>query len=460
MTPSIDISAMKHIYFIGIGGIGMSALARYFLHEGVRVSGYDRDDNTLTRQLMEEGMDVHFEDRGDDLPEDLDLVVYTPAIPDHHGELSYLRSTVIPVLKRSEALKELFWQKRVIGVAGTHGKTSTSAILAHVLHSQGFAMTAFIGGILKNYDSNFIYGDSDWVVVEADEYDRSFLRLYPEIAVVQAMDADHLDIYGEKSAMIDSFRAYTDQIREGGVALIRQGIGEFWSQSEWQKSLSSKGIDVKGFGQEAEAAVRWTDYHVEDGWTVFTIHHAGELQECRMLMAGAHNINNATAAAGVALHLGLSLEQVAAGLESFRGIERRFEVLRHDTITIVDDYAHHPVEIDAAISAARMQYPNRHLTVVFQPHLFTRTRDFQEGFAEALDQADDVVLLPIYSAREEPIDGVTTEIILDRMQSDSKRLLSKEKMIDYLDREKIDVLLTLGAGDINKLLSKILLKLE
>lgn len=455
MTNQINIESCQHIYFLGIGGIGMSALARYLNFKGIKISGYDRDRTELTKKLEAEGMLIHYVDDVEMIPTDIDIVIYTPAIPVDQGEYVHLSSSGIIMLKRSEALKNLLTTKKVIAVAGTHGKTSTSAMIAHVLHSQGVAISAFIGGILKNYDSNFIYGDSDWVVIEADEYDRSFLRLFPDLAVVQAMDADHLDIYGDKDHIVESFRDFTLQIKPNGKLWVRSKISEFWSDENWKEALELNQVGLSAFDySDLSAAIYSDDLIQANGQTSFDLCIDDQRVRCELQMPGLHNVVNATGAAAIALQMGLSLDQIAQGLASFKGIQRRFEfVHRSEELVIIDDYAHHPVEIEAAIKGTRSHFPDRKLTVVFQPHLFTRTRDFQDGFAAALDQADEVYLLDIYPARELPIEGVTSELILSLMHLKNKYKSLKEELIVQLDKDQIDVLLILGAGDINKLVS-------
>ena len=461
MGDRIDIESSRHVYFLGIGGIGMSAVARYLNFKGLKVSGYDRDENELTKKLEAEGMVIHYEDDVLLIPKDIDVIIYTPAIPHDQSEYVYLKNSGIPMLKRSEALKAILHDKKVIAVAGTHGKTSTSAMIAHVLHSQGFPASAFIGGILKNYDSNFIFGDSDWVVLEADEYDRSFLRLYPTIAVVQAMDADHLDIYGDKSQIVQSFKDFTLQVQEQGTLYVREGISEFWGQKEWRDALGARDIELQSFGYGCDSCqVTSRSLVQKEGKTTFEICVGSQSVPCSLSMPGLHNVINATAAAAVAWQLGLSLEQISDGLATFSGIQRRFEMIHSsEDIIIIDDYAHHPVEIEAAINATRGHYADRKLTVVFQPHLFTRTRDFKDGFASSLDMADEVILLDIYPARELPIEGVDSGMIKNLMTIKDKKWLSKEEMIQHLNKEEIEVLLILGAGDINKLIPRIKSKL-
>lgn len=457
-----NIEHMKKVYFLGIGGIGMSAVARYLNRSGVSIYGYDRDETILTKQLSAEGMNIHYDCDIKLIPDDIELFIYTPAIPKTNEEWVYLNTLDLPILKRSEALKIILSNKKVIGVAGTHGKTSTSSMLTHLLHSQGFEVSGFIGGILKNYDSNFVFGNSDWAIVEADEYDRSFLRLYPEIAIIQAMDADHLDIYGDKASILDSFKQFTLQVKEGGTVWVKDDISDFWGNQGWIDELIKSNITVKKFGfDNRDCDLNSSEIHKTDGKMHFTMHNDEATWSCELVMPGRHNVYNATAAAAVGLQLGLHPENIQNGLQSFEGIKRRYEILlNRPDLTVIDDYAHHPVEIEAAIEATKAHFPNRKVTVAFQPHLFTRTQDFKEGFAAALDKADRICLLDIYPARELPIEGVTTSVIVALMSNPNVELLSKTELIDRLNKEDLDVLLVLGAGDIDKLLKKILIKLK
>jgi UDP-N-acetylmuramate--alanine ligase len=451
------IEECKDVFFLGVGGIGMSAIARYLKFKGINVSGYDRDSNELTKKLEAEGISIHYEDDVSLLPDNIDLIIYTPAIPSDNAEFVYLKQTGIPMLKRSEALKNILAEKKVIAVAGTHGKTSTSAILAHILHSQGFGSSAFIGGLMKNYHSNFLYGNGPWVVVEADEYDRSFLRLHPDIAVIQALDADHLDIYGERQQLLDSFKEFTLQIKEGGTLWMRDNLSDFWQNDNWQKGLESQSVAISGFGEaNGDNKVHVSNVSPEGHFVKFELTLGNDKVICHSKMRGFHNVINATAAAAVAFQLGLEPSAIADGISSFEGIERRFELVYEDAQRVlIDDYAHHPVEIDAAVEAVRSNYPDKKLLVIFQPHLFSRTRDFKEGFAAALDKADEVILLDIYPAREKPINGVDSGMIKSLMKMKNNKWLSKDEMINSINKNAKGVILILGAGDINKLIPRI-----
>jgi UDP-N-acetylmuramate--alanine ligase len=443
----MNLNDIKKTYFIGIGGIGMSALARYFRFNGVAVHGYDRTESALTRKLAAEGMKIHYEEDLQQIPAGVDLVVYTPAVPDTHLELQYFREQGFPVKKRAEVLGIISRSKKTAAVAGTHGKTTTSSLLAHILRACDVPVTAFLGGIAQNFGSNFIWGESDWVVVEADEYDRSFLHLHPDAAVIMSMDADHLDIYGDKKALQESgFRAFARQLKPGG---------KLWIQEKWQNELGA-GASTHSFGIE-NGEVQAKNIHVSEGYFVFDYEsEAVSIKGLKLPLPGRHNVENATAAITLALHIGAAPEKIAAALEAFKGVARRFDfIVRKKDRVYIDDYAHHPEELKAAIGAAREFYPGKRITGLFQPHLFTRTRDFVDGFAEALDLLDEAILLDIYPAREAPIPGVTSEIILDRMKMKHKSLLSRKAALDKIKEERPEVLLSLGAGDIDRLVEPI-----
>lgn len=440
----MQLDKIHSAYFIGIGGIGMSALARYFNSRGVRIAGYDRTETKLTKTLVAEGMEIHYEDDVNQIPKQIDLVVYTPAIPASHKELSYLQAENFPVYKRSAVLGMISKDKRSIAIAGTHGKTTTSSITGHVLRSAGLDCTAFLGGIAANFQSNFVDGKSDWVLAEADEFDRSFLQLFPDIAVILSMDPDHLDIYGNPEAMNDSYRAFAGQIKKDGLLIYHAKLEEKLKSLEVEKSLS--------YGFES-GDVRATNLKVKEGCFQFDIQTSDKnIKGIKFPFPGKHNVENAVAAAAVALELNLEPEAIKKALESFKGIKRRFEfVIRNEEQVFIDDYAHHPEELKAAISAAKMLYENKKITGIFQPHLFSRTKDFADGFASALDELDELWLLDIYPAREEPIEGVNSGMILKLMKNKNAKLIQKEELINELKNNKIEVLMTLGAGDIDKL---------
>ncbi len=432
----------QHIYFIGIGGIGMSALARYFKLSGAEVYGYDKVESALSKQLVAEGMHIHYQEDIHQIPATVDLVVYTPAIPASHSELLYFKANDFVIMKRAEVLGWISRDKKAIGIAGTHGKTTTSAILTHLLKTAGIDCTAFLGGIAANFDSNYVHGNSEWVVMEADEFDRSFLHLYPHVAVITSMDADHLDIYGDVAAMHDSFYDYAHQVRE--VLVHHQALPFSISKSNSTQYISY-GVDQ---GRAAAYRVQPQAPNVVFDWK------QGEdiIENIKFTLPGKHNVLNATAAITVARLLGATAQQIKEALSSFKGIKRRFEyIVQQNRLVYIDDYAHHPEELKMTITAARQLYPNRRITAVFQPHLYSRTLDFADEFAQALDLLDEVVLLDIYPARELPIEGVSTDLIFDKMQLKEKYKSTKADLIECLEGRSIDVLMTLGAGDIGTL---------
>ncbi len=448
----MKLSDIHTIYFIGIGGIGMSALARYFKGHGAAVYGYDRSETELTRTLAAEGMDIHYEDKVSFIPKNVDLVVWTPAVPQDHTELSWFREHNYPLKKRSEVLGLISRDKRCIAIAGTHGKTTTSTMAAYLIRSAGVDATAFLGGISGNLGSNFVEGASDWVVVEADEYDRSFLQLHPEIAVLNSLDPDHLDIYGSAEAVVETYRQFVRQIKPGGTLIYRHGL----PLDDVAEELRNSGRKVHTFGIDA-GDYEATNVRVENGEMVFDIKSSIiNWSELRLPYPGRHNIENATAAWAAVHCAGAFSPGLSKALAGFRGVKRRFEfIIRRPDLVYIDDYAHHPTELKAVIAATRMLFPERRITGVFQPHLYTRTRDFVDDFAAALDLLDECLLLPIYPAREEPIPGVDSELILQKMNLLNKKVLDKNQLIEALKMNKPDVLLTMGAGDIDKLIAPI-----
>jgi UDP-N-acetylmuramate--alanine ligase len=435
----------NNIYFIGIGGIGMSALARYYNSIGVSVSGYDKTETILTKQLQEEGIDIHFEDNLNLIPRQVDFVVYTPAIPSNHSELNFYRNNDYSVLKRSDVLKLITDNSFNICVAGTHGKTTTSTMIGHLLRDTGFGCNAFLGGIAANYNTNFWSSKENNVVVEADEYDRSFLKLSPNIAIITAVDADHLDIYGTAVEVEKAFIQFSQKIKEGGCLLLKHGL-HIREQFTTPDTCTYSVADV-------EADIHIEDLKVINGSYHFNvINQHWAIKDVVLNMGGLHNIENALAAIGVAKYLKISDDKIKAALANFRGVKRRFEyVIKNEEQTLIDDYAHHPDELKALVSGVRSIYPNKKLTLIFQPHLYTRTRDFADGFAASLDMADEIILLPIYPARELPIEGVNSEMILDKMKLHDKKVLGKNEMIDYVSKTKPDLLVMAGAGDIDVL---------
>ncbi len=447
----MDLNDIKKVYFIGIGGIGMSALARYFLGRGAEVHGYDRTATPLTRGLEAEGMRLHYHEAPELVPDAIDLVVYTPAVPASHLELQYFRARGIEPKKRAEVLGIISRGMKTVAIAGTHGKTTTSSITTHLLRSSGIDCTAFLGGIAVNLGSNFVQGKSEWVVVEADEFDRSFLHLYPDLAGILSTDADHLDIYGDREVLMETgFRAFARQVKPGG---------SLWLQYQIKEQFP--GLEARTFGVEGGDCYS-TNIRVNDGYFVFDYHSPGLIWEkLRFPLPGRHNVENATLAISIARQLGATEAAIREGLLSFRGVKRRFEAIyRDEAIAYFDDYAHHPTELKAAIAAARELFPGRHRTGVFQPHLFSRTRDFADGFAEALDQLDEPILLEIYPARELPLPGVSSDMLRQKMKNPSVRLLAKEQLLEALESVRPGVLLTLGAGDIDTFVQPIRQLLE
>lgn len=440
----MELNNIKKIYFIGIGGIGMSALARYFNSRGIEVHGYDKTASVLTKQLEGEGMKIHYTDDTGFIPEGIDIVVYTPAVPESMTELQYFRSHQYPVIKRAAALGIISKSKKNFAVAGTHGKTTTSSFLTHILQVAGWDCTAFLGGIMNNYGTNYLQGNGEWVVTEADEYDRSFLQLFPDIAIINSVDADHLDIYGEVGEIHRTYSKFIEQIKEGGQLIIKEGL-----PLEIPEIIRQR-IGILTFGRTA-GDYQAKDIRVADGKIVFDLIGNGiDWKSLSINMPGFHNVENATAAALAAWRAGVTENDIRKALDSFTGVERRFEMIyRDEKVVYINDYAHHPEELKSAIQAARMMFPGRKLTGVFQPHLFTRTRDFADDFATALDGLDEVLLLEIYPARELPIEGINSELLMHKMKHSNKKVVSKSALVDELKQRQLDVLLTMGAGDID-----------
>lgn len=449
-----DIKDIKRIYFLGIGGIGMSALARYFNARGVNVSGYDRTETVLTKQLASEGIAIHYEDNIAFIDKEAELVVYTPAIPKDHQELKYLQQHAYTVVKRSDVLGMITNSSFNICVAGTHGKTTTSTMIAHILRDSGYGCNAFLGGIAANYNSNFWSHERNVCVVEADEYDRSFLKLSPDVAIVTAMDPDHLDIYGTAENVEQAFIDFSARVKEAGLLLSKYGL----KRSGELKAGNHKTYHL----QEAAADVHAADIRVNSGsYTFHVVATEWTLTDVVLNMGGMHNIENMVAAITVAKHLGIDDEKIRSAVGSFKGVKRRFEfIVKKDDQVFIDDYAHHPDELRALITGAKKMFAGKKCTVIFQPHLFTRTRDFADGFAESLDLADELVLLPIYPARELPIPGVTSQMILDRMKNTNRQLIEKERLAGWVKANKTELLITAGAGDIDTLVEPVKNSLE
>ncbi len=445
----MNVNGLKRAYFLGIGGIGMSVLARFFRERGTAVNGYDRTPTPLTDRLQQEGMHIHFTDDVNLLDKDAELVVYTPAIPKDHQELNWYKDKQYPVYKRSDVLQWITELMFSITVAGTHGKTTISTMTAYLLRETGYGCNAFLGGIAVNYQSNYWSSDNNTAVIEADEYDRSFLKLKPDIAILTAIDGDHLDIYGTVEAMEDAFIEYTTNIKEGGTLLVKKGLhreSEFKGTNRITYSRDDHSADVY-----AAEVIR-----SDGGYTFDVVARDWRIDRVRLNIGGLHNVENAIAALTVAKMLGIDGEKAGHALAGFRGIRRRFEYLvRSENVTYIDDYAHHPAELAALIGSAKDMFPSRRCTVVFQPHLFSRTRDFAAGFAASLDMADEVLLLDIYPARELPMEGVSTEMIADLMTNSAHVVLSKDEVLEYINKMPVQLLITAGAGDIDKLVEPI-----
>lgn len=441
----INLEDIKLAYFIGIGGIGMSAIARFMNKRGIKVAGYDKTATTLTKTLESEGMEIHYTEDVDALPGNIDLVVYTPAVPKTHAEFVFFKQGNIPIMKRAEVLGLLSRSLNCIGIAGTHGKTTTSTLLTYLLKQGGLGVSAFLGGISKDFESNYVEGNSEWLVVEADEYDRSFLHLRPKIGSILSADADHLDIYGDETEILEGgFMAYARLVED--TLLVNDA---FMSDFSRMSNAVSYGID--------HGVWRAEQVRVEEGRFCFDfVGPEVYWKDLVMALPGRHNIENAVLALAVCCQFDLEEGKLRNALASFKGISRRFErIYEDDDCVYIDDYAHHPTELDAAIAAARELYPDRKLTGVFQPHLFSRTRDFVDGFARSLEKLDKLFLLDIYPAREEPIPGVDSEFLIKKINLENKVLCKKESLLSELKKDKMEVLLTLGAGDIDTLVNPI-----
>ena len=436
----------KHIYFIGIGGIGMSAIARYYNTKGFKVSGYDKTPSPLTEALESEGIEVHYEDNIDFVPKSVEdtLVVYTPAIPKDMGELVYVQEHGYRVIKRSRMLGEITRGQRCMAVAGTHGKTTTSTLTSHLFTASGAGCSAFLGGISKNYDNNLLIHENDVVVVEADEFDRSFLQLFPEVAVITSMDADHLDIYGDEAHIREAFKAFAGQV--SGTVIAKYGLDITPEDTKARIMTYSFGNPQADFYAAALEQAGHFDLH----------YPGGVIKDCVVGIPGWVNIENGVAAAAIALTYGIDPQEIKKALASFSGVKRRFDLqVKNDRHIYIDDYAHHPEEISAALSSIRKAYPGMKLTAAFQPHLYTRTRDFADEFAQALSSVDKLILLEIYPAREEPIPGVTSEIIFRNVTAPEKVLLRRDEFMKYMENEEVELFVTLGAGDIDRFVGPI-----
>ncbi len=448
------IDKVKIVYLLGIGGIGMSALARYFNHFGCTVSGYDKTSTALTTQLSSEGINIHYEDSIDLLPTQLKtgtqtneiLIIYTPAIPKDHAQLNFLKQNGFNLIKRSEILGEITKNSNSIAVAGTHGKTTTSTLIAHIFRSAGNRVNAFLGGISGNYNTNLLLSENaQQTVVEADEYDRSFLRLFPNVAVITSMDPDHLDIYGDEKEMVRCYNLFAQQVKPNGALFYKYGL----------PVEITKGTFTYGFESKADYYAH--NIKIENGDYCFDLKTPNNrIENIKVGLPGRHNVENAAVAFAVALHEGLSVDKIKSGIQTYKGAKRRFEyIIKTEKIIFIDDYAHHPEELRACISSVKEMYPGKNVLGVFQPHLFSRTRDFADEFATSLDLLDEIVLLEIYPARELPMEGVNAQMLLSKITNNKKYLKTKEELATFVKAQKADVVLTLGAGDIDKLVEPI-----
>lgn len=444
----IALKDIQNVYFIGIGGIGMSALARYFHEAGAKVSGYDRTPSALTKQLEGEGIDIHYLENVSLIDKNADVVIYTPAISKNNAELKYCIHKNYRVLKRSEALQLIVKGMFCIAVAGTHGKTTVSSCIAHILRESGYGCNAFLGGIAVNYETNYWSNKKPVAVIEADEYDRSFLRLQPDIAVLTSMDADHLDIYGTVDALQDAFIQYTQQIKPEGYLIYKQGLkrNEEMGGNKITYSLKNNSADI------------YADHiTVSKGGYTFDIAAANwMLANAFIQIGGIHNVENAAAAVAVAHRLGISDHKIKTALSTFKGVKRRFEyIVKNSDHIFIDDYAHHPEELKTLISSAKELYPEKKCTIIFQPHLYSRTRDLSTGFADALDLADEVILLPVYPAREEPLPGVESNMIAQKMNIGKVHLFTKKETLSRIKKDKPELLIMAGAGDIAEMIEPV-----
>lgn len=453
---------IKHVYFLGIGGIGMSALARYFNAMGKSVSGYDKTKTQLTDELVAEGIEVHFNDSIEEVKSEIRnsksevLVVWTPAIPKDHSELKYFQKNEFTLKKRSEVLGMITEQSFTIAVAGTHGKTTTSSMIAHILKSSEVDCTAFLGGITQNYGTNLLLSEKlkkkkskikPITVVEADEYDRSFLTLHPDIAVITSVDADHLDIYGDQKQMHESYSQFANQVKPGGVLIIKKGVDKVLVIEKDSKKQLTYSLHQSSDYYARKIAIKKGDYLFD----VVTPEQA--IRGMQLSVPGKHNVENAVAAVAVAQQMNVFSGNIKNAISTFKGVKRRFEYhVKSDKLVYIDDYAHHPEELRACISAVKEMYPSKKVTGVFQPHLFTRTRDFVNEFARSLELLDELILLDIYPAREKPIEGVTSEMLLEKIRMKNKKVISKKELLKEVKGREVEVLLTVGAGDIDTLI--------
>ncbi|MFZ9240243.1 MAG: UDP-N-acetylmuramate--L-alanine ligase [Chitinophagaceae bacterium] len=443
MIDQINISNIHKVYFIGIGGIGMSAIARYFLSLGIGVYGYDKTSTRLTNALSQEGAVISFKDDPSSCPVDVDMVIYTPAIPSDSGIMQFYNQLQKPLLKRSDALGLISKNSYNICIAGTHGKTTISTMVAHVLRDAAYGCNAFLGGISSNYETNFWSSENNCTVIEADEYDRSFLKLHPNIIAITSMDPDHLDIYGTASAMEEAFLSFVNKLNADGLLITKKGLVKV-------DSFTAKNHLTYHLNQ-AEADVHVSEMNIVNGGYEYNVQGPGwTLKQVRLNMGGMHNVENSLVAIAIAKYLKIADDRILNAIAGFKGVKRRFEfIVKNEKAIYIDDYAHHPEELRALITGVRGLYPSKKITVVFQPHLYSRTRDFAEGFAESLSMADQVAIMPIYPAREKPIEGVTSEIISSKMTS-KVSLLQDKDVLKFIDQSNPELLVTAGAGDIDQ----------
>ena len=435
----MNFGNVNNVYFIGVGGIGMSAIARYFVANGKQVAGYDKTPTEITNALEDLGVVIHFEDDIEKIPSvflnsENTLIVYTPAIPQGHSELNYFKDNNFNVLKRSAVLGEITKQTVCLAVAGTHGKTTTTSILGHLLKTCSVPVTAFLGGISENYNSNLIINGTEVTVVEADEFDRSFLTLSPDLACITSMDADHLDIYGNAEELVKTFKDFSECIKPNGKLFVRNG-------------LPLKGIT---YGIEDDSDYSAQNISIQNGSYIFDVKTPKGIQKgFKFSLPGRHNLSNAIIALAMAVEYGCSYNDLAIGLETYKGVKRRFTYqIKTDDFVFIDDYAHHPEEIKAVYQAVREMYPDKKVLAIFQPHLFSRTKDFVDEFAESLSKFDELLLLDIYPARELPMEGVTSKWLFDKIKNSNKKLIQKSEIINEIEKSDAQIILTIGAGDI------------
>lgn len=454
----MNILNYKFYYFLGVGGIGMSALARFFSHYGKPVAGYDKTASELCLQLETEGIDCHYEENVADLRRKLSayskeevLVVYTPAVPKEHAEYQYLLENGYTILKRSQVLGEITKQFKTIAIAGTHGKTTTTTLVTHLLKTAGISCFSFMGGISRNYNTNLLLGDvndnNTYVVVEADEYDRSFLTLHPYIGLITSADADHLDIYGDADHVKESYRLFAGQVKKDGVLIVKKNVDNDLNLTD-KRIIYSLNLDTEYCAQSI---------HIENAQFFYDIKSPVEpVNGVTLGLPGLHNVENSIAAVAIAQQLNIKGDIIKEALRSFNGVKRRFDYrVKTDKVVYIDDYAHHPEELKATIGSVKKLYPGKKVTGIFQPHLFSRTRDFSDAFAESLDMLDECILLDIYPAREKPIEGITSAWLLDKMKLKDKKLFTKQEVLKTLELDHREVILTMGAGDIDSLIEPI-----